>query len=98
MAQSIWQFRGVGTEIEALVLAGDYERARELFQAHLRVHGGDPDTLLFRELEMHHLEEHAEVAVREALVTDRDGLVMHDDNRGWLFIIPLSDPSRQDVT
>lgn len=93
MTRSIWQFRGVGTEIEAFVAAGDYEPARELFQAHLRVHGGDPDTLLFRELEMHHLDEHAAVAVREALSIERDGLVIHEEVRGWLFVIPLGDRS-----
>lgn len=89
MARSIWQFRGVGTEIEAFVLAADYERARELFQKHLRLHGGDPDTLLFRELEMHHLEKDAAVAVQEGLAVERDGLVTHDDMRGWVFITPL---------
>ena len=91
MARSVWQFRGVGTEIETLVIAGDYDRACELFQAHLCAHDGDPDSLLFRELKMHHLEDHAGLAVREALATDRDGLVMHDDIRGWLFITPLGD-------
>jgi hypothetical protein len=95
MARTIWQFRGVGTEIEAFVLAGDYEPARELFQAHLRVHGGDPDTLLFRELEFQHLEEDAEVAVREALAIKRDGLVIHDEVRGWLFVTPLGDRSSE---
>jgi hypothetical protein len=93
MARTIWQFHGVGTAIEAFVLAGDYERARELFQAHLRVNGGDPDTLLFRELEMHHLENDAAVAVREGLAIERGGLVIHDEVRGWLFITPLGDRS-----
>jgi len=93
MERTVWQFRGVGTEIEALMLAGDYDRARELFQAHLRLSGGDPDSLLFRGLEMHHLEEHAEVAVREALTIDRDGMVTYDDTRGWLFTTPLGDRS-----
>jgi hypothetical protein len=89
MSRSTWQFRGVGSEIEAFVLAQDYDFARELFQAHLRVHGGDPDTLLFRELEIDHLEHAAAVVVREALTIDRDGLVIDDDIRGWLFITPL---------
>lgn len=89
MARSIWQFRGVGTEIEAFVLAGDYEAARELFQPHLRANGGDPDTLLFRELEFQHLYDDAAPVVVEALAIDRDGIVTHDDIRGWLFITPL---------
>lgn len=96
MARSIWQFRGVGTEIEAFVLAGDYDPACELFQNHLRLHGGDPDTLLFRELEVDHLDEAAAIAVREALAVDRDGLVTHDEMRGWLFITPLGDRSSED--
>lgn len=75
MERSIWQFRGVGTEIEAFVLAGDYDSACELFQAYLRIDGGDPDTLLFRELDLQHLDDDAAVAVREALTIDRDGLV-----------------------
>jgi hypothetical protein len=89
MGRSIWQFRGVGTDIEAFVLAGDYEAARELFQAHLRVNGGDPDTLLFRELQFQHLEDEAAPAVVEALAIDRYGLVVNDEARGWLFITPL---------
>lgn len=91
MARSIWQFRGVGTEIEAFVLTEDYDHASELFQAHLRVHGGDPDTLLFRELDLRHLDEDAAVVVREALAIERDGLVVHDDIREWLFVTPLGD-------
>jgi hypothetical protein len=95
MKRSIWQFRGVGTEIEAFVLAGDYDPACELFQAHLRVNGGDPDTLLFREVGLDHLDDDAAVAVREALTIGRDGLVMHDDIRGWLFINRLGDGSTE---
>jgi hypothetical protein len=95
MPRSIWQFRGVGTEIEAFVLADDYDPACELFQAHLRVHDGDPDTLLFRQLEMDHLDSDAAVVVREALVMERDGLVAHDEKRGWVFITPLGDRSSE---
>lgn len=93
--RSIFQFRGVGTEIEAIVVAADYERARELFQAHLRVHGGDPDTLLFRELGLEHLADEAAAAVRHALGVGRDGLVIHDDIRGWQFTTPLGDRPRE---
>jgi hypothetical protein len=93
MKRSIWQFRGVGTEIEAFVLAGDYDPACELFQAHLRVNGGDPDTLLFREVGLDHLEGDAAVAVREALTIGLDGMVTHDEIRGWLFITRLGERS-----
>jgi hypothetical protein len=95
MERSIWQFRGVGTEIEAFLLCGEYEPACELFQAHLRVHGGDPDTLLFREVGLEHLDDDAAVMVREALAIQRDGLVTHDDTRGWLFTTPLGDRSSE---
>lgn len=91
MARNIWQFRGVGTEIEAFVLAEDYDSASEVFQNHLRVHGGDPDTLLFRELDLHHLDDDAAVVVRGALGIERDGMVSHDDIRGWVFITSLGD-------
>lgn len=95
MSRSIWQFRGVGTEVEAFVLAGNYDGARELFQAHLRVNGGDPDTLLFRELDLEHLDDDAAVAVREALTIGREGLVMHDEVRRWLFTTPLGEGSSE---
>ena len=89
MAKEIWQFRGVGTDIEAFVLAADYHRARELFQVHLRVHGGDPDTLLFRELELQQIEEPANDAVNEALDLHGEGLVTSDALGRWVFIAPL---------
>ena len=96
MSRSIWQFRGVGTEIEAFALADDYDPACELFQAHLSLNGGDPDTLLFRGLEMDHLDKDAAVVVREALVIDRDGLVAHDATavRPWRVPIPIPDRLR----
>jgi hypothetical protein len=89
MGRSIWQFRGVGTEIEAFVLANDYDTACELFQDHLRLNGGDPDTLLFRQLGFDHLETGPAAAVVEALTVGRNGLVTHDERRGWVFITPL---------
>lgn len=89
MERIIWQFRGVGTDIEAFVLAESYDEARELFQAHLRLNGGDPDTLLFRELGLEHMGEEQAAAVRAALGIGPDGLVTHDDVRGWVFITPL---------
>lgn len=78
------------TPIEALVLAEDYDSANELFQDYLRRHGGDPDTLLSRELGLHHLGDDAAVVVREALGINRDGVLIQDDMRGWVFITPLA--------
>jgi hypothetical protein len=95
MERTIWQFRGVGTEIEAFVLANDYDTACELFQDHLRLNGGDPDTLMFRQLGFDHLETDHAAAVVEALAVSRDGLVTHDETRGWVFITPLGDRSQQ---
>lgn len=89
MERTTWQFRGVGTDIEAFVLAADYEVARELFQGHLRVHGGDPDTLLYRELSLEHLEQPERSSVERALGLKRDGVVTQDSIRGWVFITPV---------
>mgnify|MGYP001089099198 CR=1 FL=1 len=40
----IFQMRDLN-EIEAFVLASDYDQASELFEQHLRAHGGDPDAI-----------------------------------------------------
>lgn len=77
------------TPIEAFVLASDYERAAELFKRHLRANGGDPDALLYRELELQQLGESANDAVYEALDIGWEGLVICDDNGRWSFVTPL---------
>jgi len=77
------------TPIEAFVLAPDYDRASALFQEHLRAHGGDPDTLLWRELRLEHLEHDDEAAVREAVELAREGLVTCDAAGRWSFLTPL---------
>lgn len=77
------------TPIEAFVLAADHERASELFEQHLLAHGGDPDTLLYREVGLEHLENDACAAVREALELSREGLVTCDAQGCWAFLIPL---------
>jgi hypothetical protein len=87
----IFQMRDL-TPIEALVLASDYDRASELFQQHLRAHGGDPDALLYRELDLKHLEDAARKAVEEALGLARDGLVVCDAADQWVFVMPLGEP------
>jgi hypothetical protein len=87
----IFQMRDL-TPIEALVLAIDYDRASELFGQHLRAHGGDPDALLYRELDRNHLENAAREAVDEALGLAREGLVICDAADRWVFVTPLGDP------
>jgi hypothetical protein len=87
----LFQMRDL-TPIEAIVLAFDYDRASELFEQHLRAHGGDPDAVLYREVELQHLEELANDAVYEALELDREGLVTCDANGHWSFISSLGDP------
>src|SRR4051812_30842404 len=86
----IFQMRDLG-EIEAFVLASDYDRASDLFEQHLRSKGGDPDAVLYRELELQHLDEPANDAVYEALELDREGLVICDADGQWAFIAPLGD-------
>lgn len=85
----IFQMRDLN-EIEAIVLASDYDRASTLFEQHLRAHGGDPDATLYRELESQHLDEPASDAVYEALDLDREGLVTCDSAGQWAFVTPLS--------
>jgi hypothetical protein len=86
----IFQMRDL-TPIEAFVLAADYGRASELFALHLRAHGGDPDALLYRELELQHLDGSASGAVGEALELDREGLVTCHASGHWAFVMPLGD-------
>jgi hypothetical protein len=76
------------TPIEAFVLAVDHERALELFAWHLQVHGGNADTVLFREVALEHMEEPANDAVNEALDVGWDGLVTSGAH-GWMFVTPL---------
>lgn len=84
----IFEFRDP-TPLEALVIASDEEAASEIFQMYLRAHGGNPDTLLFRRLQMHHLQDMAAAAVREALDLGRAGLVICDAEEQWVFVMPL---------
>jgi hypothetical protein len=84
----IFQMRDLG-EIEAFVLAADYDRASALFEAHLSAHGGDPDAVLYREVELQHLDEPANDAVYEALEYECEGLVNCDADGQWAFVVPL---------
>ena len=89
----IFQMRDL-TPIEAFVLASDYDRASELFAQHLRAHGGDPDAVLYREMQLEHLDEPANDAVYEALDIGRDGLVACDPQGEWAFVTPLGGRSQ----
>jgi hypothetical protein len=86
----IYQMRDL-TPIEALVLAVDYDRASELFGQHLVAHGGDPDALMYRNLDLDHLEDAARNAVEEALGIGREGLVVSDAAGQWAFVSPLGE-------
>lgn len=86
----IFEFRDP-TPIEAFVLASDYERAAEMFRLHLRAHGGDPDTLLYRQWPLEDLGEPEQRVVSEALAIDREGLLTCDAKNRWVFLIPLGD-------
>lgn len=86
----IFQMRDLN-EIEAFVLAVDYDRASVLFENHLRAYGGDPDAILYREVELQHLAEPANDAVYEALELECEGLVTCDAKGQWAFVAPLGD-------
>jgi hypothetical protein len=87
----MYQMRDL-TPIEAIVVAMDYARASELFGQHLRAHGGDPDALLYRELDLSRVEGAAREAVEKALGLAREGLVICDAAHRWVFVTPLGDP------
>ena len=84
----IFQMRDL-TPIEAFVLATDCDRASELFEQHLRAHDGDPDAVLYREVELTHLDEPANDAVYEALDIGWEGVVTCDAVGRWAFVAPL---------
>ena len=79
------------TPIEAFVLAPDYDRAFEIFGGYLKTHGGDPDTLLYREWQVANLEGEARSVIEEAIALDRVGLVTCDAAGQWVFVTPLGD-------
>jgi len=89
----VFEFRDVGPSdtIEALVIAATEEAATAIFQMYLRAHGGDPDALLWRQLQFDHLTEEAGVAVQEALELGRQGLVICDAHGQWVFVVPLGE-------
>ncbi|GAA4756818.1 hypothetical protein GCM10023264_25790 [Sphingomonas daechungensis] len=81
----ISEMRDLGT-VEAFVLAADVDRASEIFEHYLWVVGGDPDTIMLRELELQQLNEPANDAVYEALEFGCEGLVLRDPDGEWGFV------------
>lgn len=79
------------TPIEAFVLATDSERAAELFGMHLQAHGGDPDTLLWREWPVDDLGDPPRNIVQEVWGLHREGLLTCDAEDRWVFITPVGD-------
>lgn len=88
----IFQFRDP-TPIEALVLACNEEDATELFQAYVIEQHGDPDTLLWRELTLDHLESDVVAGVRDALKLDRAGVLHGQGEHQLVFVIPVGNVS-----
>ena len=86
---SIFQMRDLGG-IEAFVLADDHDAASAMFEQHLRAHGGDPDAIMFRQVELDQVDEAAVTAVSEALSIGQAGVVSCDEHDRWSFLIPLS--------
>lgn len=90
MVIRLFEFRDF-TPIEAFVLATDEHGATERFKEYVIANGGDPDSLLWRELTREHLEDDFQSAVREAMEMNREGLVIRDEMDRWVFITPLGD-------
>jgi hypothetical protein len=84
----IFQFRDP-TPIEALVLASDQDDATELFEDYVLAQGGNPDTLLWRELGLDHLEDDALSGVRDAMKLSREGLLVYQGEGRLVFVIPV---------
>ena len=91
----VFQFRDLG-EIEAFVLAVDQDNATELFEEHVLAHGGDPDSLLWREWQVGNLGEPDQSAVREALELLREGLLTSDGQGRWAFTTPIGGDRRSE--
>lgn len=84
----MFEFRDFG-EIEAFVLAADQDDATELFEEHVLAHGGDPDSLLWREWPIGNLGEPEQTVIREAMGLGREGLLTCDAGGRWAFTTPI---------
>jgi hypothetical protein len=89
-AVRLFEFRDT-SDISALVLAVDHDNATEIFEAYVFAEGGDPDSLLWRELVITDLQDDASSAVQDAMQLDREGLVICQAADRWVFIASLDD-------
>ena len=89
----LFEFRDP-TPIEAFVLALDCDRATEIFQMHLTAHGGDPDTLMWREWPEDDLGEPERSIISEVLALHREGLLTCDAKGLWVFVTPVGDEAK----
>ena len=84
----IFEFRDF-TPIEAFVLARDFERAEEMFDRHLRAHGGDPDMIMWRQWTLRTMAEPEKLHVREARALKRERLLIRHADERWVFVDPI---------
>jgi hypothetical protein len=85
----LFDFRDTGG-LSAVVLAADPDDATEIFEEYVFAEGGDPDSLLWREITIADLQDDPLLAVfRNAMQLDRQGLVVRQAEDRWVFIIPL---------
>lgn len=86
------------TPIHAYVLAADKDDAHELFGEYVLAQGGDPDDLLWRELEIKHLGDEERLVIREARSLTREGVVARRGGNQWVFVEPLGRSAPNDVS
>jgi hypothetical protein len=87
-AVRLFEFRDT-SEISAVVLAENYDDATEIFEEYVLSEGGDPDSLLWREIAIGNLQDEASSAVSDAMNLNREGLVICQAEDRWVFIAPL---------
>ena len=86
----LFEFRDLA-DTQAFVIAPESERATVIFQLYLLAHGGDPDSLMWRDRDSDDLEAAERSAIADAMETGREGLVACDTAGRWVFITPLGD-------
>ena len=77
------------TNIEAFVIVSDYDRGVELFNQHLETHGGEPDSLLYREWAIEDLVAPERTFVTKASELGLEGLLVSNEVGYWTFLVPL---------
>lgn len=86
----LFEFRDLA-ETAAFVLAAECERATAIFQLYLLAHGGDPDSLMWRDRNVDDLDQAEQSAVTDAIEINREGLVICDTAGRWAFVTPVGD-------